>query len=240
MTPLGLASVEALSPRSGDIILDVGCGAGQTILQLAGRVGAAGRIIAVDVAPRVLEVAKERTANLPNVELLKCDASQLAFADGTFDAVYSRFGVMFFADPVKAFANFARMLKPNGRLGFVCWRSLRQNELDMFPLQAADLPFDDIAGPFSLEDAETIARTLTSAGFRKISTEAYDCAVSCGGVDDTLKVVTRVGALGMMLRTGRAALAQVEAPVRAALASRAIGGSIYLNAATWVVTAMST
>ena len=224
MSPLGLAAMDALAPTDGQTVLDVGCGAGETILQLTDRVGETGRIIGVDVAPRVLEVARYRTAHLPHVTLLHGDAGSLALLDESLDGIYSRFGIMFFADPVKAFSNMRRMLKRRGRIGFVCWRSFDENELDVFPVKAAGLSIEVDTAPFSFENAEDIKNLLCSAGFDHANVEAHDSSASSGGTNEMLKVVTRVGALGMILRANPTLVPQVEPQVRAALAAREVGG----------------
>jgi SAM-dependent methyltransferase len=237
MSPLGTAAMNALAPAHGHIVLDVGCGAGETILQLADRVGRSGRIIGGDLAPRVLAVARARTNHLPQVTLLEEDAASLALPDQSVDGIFSRFGTMFFADPIIAFANLRRMLKSGGRIGFVCWRSMEENELDFFPLEAAGLaaPIDDT--PFSFEDAGRIDRILRSAGFDLIEIQAFDAQVSSGDVETMLKVVTRVGALGKILREAPALLPEAEPRVRAALSKRERDGNVSLRAATWIVTA---
>lgn len=137
LSPLGLRAIEAFGLGSGDIVLDIGCGAGQTLLQLAERVGTEGQIIGVDVAPLLLEIAKHRTELLSQLRLIQADAQTLELPSESADAVFSQFGVMSFNDPVAAFANFRRILRPSGALAFACWRSLQENELDHLPLFAA-------------------------------------------------------------------------------------------------------
>ena len=119
LSPLGLRAIEAVSPRIGDTVLDVGCGAGQSVLQLADRVGTDGRVTGVDIAPLALQVARRRAAGRSNVRFIECDALRLALPDRSFDCVFSRFGVMAFQDPVATFSNFRRMMRPSGRLAFV-------------------------------------------------------------------------------------------------------------------------
>jgi SAM-dependent methyltransferase len=237
MSPLGIAAMDALAPAEGQTVLDIGCGAGQTILQLMDRIGPTGRVIGVDLAPRVLAVARARTGHLPQVMLLQEDAASLALPEQSVDGIFSRFGTMFFADPIAAFMNMRRMLRQGGRIGFVCWRSLDENELDFFPLEAAGLTATIDATPFSFEDAETVNRILLSAGFDLIEIRALDANVSCGDAEVTLKVVTRVGALGKMLRETPALLTEAEGRVRAALSLRERNGKVSLGAATWIVTA---
>jgi SAM-dependent methyltransferase len=129
LSPLGLRAIEALSPQIGEAVLDVGCGAGQSVLQLADRVGPRGRVTGVDIAPPLLEVARRRAVGRSQVDFIECDALRLALPERSIDCVFSRFGVMAFRDPVAAFSNFRRMMRPRGRLAFVCWRSLDENEL---------------------------------------------------------------------------------------------------------------
>ncbi|MGE0700801.1 MAG: class I SAM-dependent methyltransferase, partial [Hyphomicrobiaceae bacterium] len=119
LSPLGLAAMDALAPQPGQTILDIGCGAGQTLLQLAERVGSSGRVIGVDIAPRVLEVARERAAGLDLIQLVQADAGNLALPDEFADGIYSRFGVMALDDPEAGFSNFRRMLRRGSRLAFV-------------------------------------------------------------------------------------------------------------------------
>jgi len=237
LSPLGLAAMDALAPQLGQTIVDIGCGAGQTVQQLASRVGPLGRVIGVDIAPRVLEVARSRTAALGQVQLIQADAAALTLPDEMADGVYSRFGVMAFDDPVAAFANFRRITRHGGRLAFVCWRSLEENELDFVPLQAAglDVPIDKT--PFKFEQRDYLLDVLRSAGFAKIEIEAFDARVSSGNLDAMMAVLTKVGALGKLLRETPALISSVEPKVRAVLIAGAGDRDISLKAATWIVSA---
>ena len=237
MSPLGLAAMIALSPTRGQTVLDVGCGAGETILQLADRVGPDGRIVGVDIAPRVLAVAQTRTAHLQQVTLVQEDAIKVALPDQSLDCIFSRFGMMFFSNPTAAFANMQRMLKPEGKIGFVCWRSMQDNEIDRFPLEAARLSVAVDNTPFSFENPDTIERVLRATGFDHIRIKANDARISSGGVDAMVKVLTRVGPLGKILREAPVLLHEAEIKVRAALSTRERGGKVSLGAATWIVTA---
>ncbi len=118
LSPLGLRGIAALAPRSSESIVDIGCGAGQTVLQLAERVGPEGQVIGVDIAPMLLDIGRRRAAGLSQVRFVEGDATLLDLPDASVDGIYSRFGVMSFADPVAAFANFHRTLRPTGRLAF--------------------------------------------------------------------------------------------------------------------------
>jgi len=237
LSPLGLRAIEALSPQIGEAVLDVGCGAGQSVLQLADRVGLRGKVTGVDTAPRLLEVARRRAAGRGQVDFIECDALRLALPERSVDCVFSRFGVMAFRDPVAAFSNFRRMMRPSGRLAFVCWRSLDQNELDLLPLQAAGLAGWLDPAPFSFADPGYIRTTLQTADFRQVTIQAHDDMVSSGDLDAMIVVLLSVGPLGKIIRENPNMRAAAESRVRAALAERANRGAVALNAATWVVTA---
>ena len=237
LSPLGLPAIDALAPTHGQTILDVGCGAGETVGQLAERVGESGRVIGVDLGAQSLAVARSRTAHLPQVTLMHNDAAALDLPDHSVDGVFSRFGVMFFEHPVAAFANLRRMMRPGGRLSFVCWRALHENELDIVPLQAANLDIAADDAPFSFERPEVIEDVLGEAGFGNVAVRKFDASVSSGNVDAMLQVVTTVGALGKILRETPSLIDDVRPRVRAALLTRQTDMEVRLSAATWIVTA---
>src|SRR5579863_5029899 len=237
LSPLGLRAIEALGLGSGGIVLDIGCGAGQTLLQLAERVGAEGNVVGVDVAPLLLEIAKRRTAPLSQVRLIQADAQYLDWPSESADAVFSRFGVMTFNDPVAAFANFRRILKPSGALAFCCWRSLHENELDRLPLSAAGFPSTFDERPFSFADPEYICRTLEAAGFDEIDIRSHDESVSSGDLDAMTGVLLKVGPLGKIVRENPALRATAEPRLRQALAALGDPSYVQLLASVWIVTA---
>ena len=239
LSPLGLAAMDALAPQDGETILDIGCGAGQTIRQLASRVGPSGHVIGVDIAPRLLAVARSRTADLGHVTLMQADAAALALPHGSVDGLFSRFGVMAMDDPVAAFSNFRRMTRIGGRLGFVCWRTLEENELDLLPLQSSGLEMAIDRTPVGFERTDFVVDLLQSSGFRQIAVEALDVHVSSGDLDAMTNVLTKVGPLGKLLREAPALLSDAEPKVRAALAARVDGKDVRLKAATWIVTAIA-
>ena len=237
LSPLGLRAIEALGVGSGDIVLDIGCGAGQTLLQLAERVGPEGQVIGVDVAPLLLEIAKRRTEALSQVRLIQADAQSLDLPSESTDAVFSRFGVMTFNDPVVAFANFRRILRPSGALAFTCWRSLQENELDHLPLSAAGVQSTVDDSPFSFADPEHIRRTLEAAGFSEIVIQAHDEKVSSGDLDAMTWVLLKVGPLGKIVRENPALRATAEPLLREALAALGDPSRVQLLASVWIVTA---
>jgi len=238
LSPLGLAAIDQLSPSLGETILDIGCGAGQSVRQIADRVGLAGRVIGVDIAPSALALARSRLAGVSQVQLIEADASHLALPGEFADGVFSRFGVMALEPPESAFANFRRMLKQGGRIGFVCWRSLLENELDLLPLRAAclDQPVDGT--PFRFSRRDYLEDLLRSTGFCDVEIEALDRRVTSGGLEAMTRVLTRFGPLGRILREQPVLLPRAVKDVRAALAAHAGEASVVsLRAAVWVVTA---
>ncbi len=236
LSPLGLRAIEALSPKPGEVIADIGCGAGQTVSQLAQLVGPGGQVIGVDIAPLLLSLARQRTEGLSQVRFIACDALRLDLPKQSIDGLFSRFGVMAFADPIAAFSNFRRMMKPSGRLAFVCWRSLNENELDHLPLRAAGLEAMLDPTPFSFEDPHRLRAILRTAGFQQIDIRAYDKPVSSGDLDAMAAVLLRVGPLGKVLRENPELRPKAEPRLRAALGVRG-APHVALMAATWIVTA---
>lgn len=239
LSPLGLGAIEALKAATGQRLLDIGCGTGQTLVQLADRVGAAGAVIGVDILGELLAAAQERTRGISCVRFIESDAALLTLPDESVDGVFSRFGVMAIAQPEAACANFRRMTKRGGRLAFVCWRALEDNELDWLPLQAAGLVHLVDRTPFRFEEASYVRGLLEGAGYREIDIQAQDMAVACGNLDDTVRVLIAVGALGGILRTAPEHRAIAEGKVRAALPAARSDGCVYLGAATWVVSALA-
>ena len=219
------------------MVVNICCGAGQSTLQLAARFGTTGRVVGVDISAPLLELAQRRAMSLPQVSFLQADAQCVDLRHGIADGIYSRFGVMAFADPQQGFGHFRRILKPSGRLAFVCWRSLDANELDLMPLQATGLEAMADQTPFSFADANFLRTMLSAAGFDRIVVEARDEAVSSGNLDAMATVLLRVGPLGRILRENPGLTAEAEPRLRAALAEHEDDGVVALRAATWVVTA---
>src|SRR5262249_62369674 len=128
----------AAAARPGEQVIDIGCGTGGTTAALAHAVAPGGHVLAVDISETLIEAA--RSQRLDNATFVVGDASTHPFKDGAWDLVFSRFGVMFFADAVVAFRNIRRALKPAGRLVFVAWRTPQENPWATVPVRAA-LPF---------------------------------------------------------------------------------------------------
>jgi len=202
LAPLGRRALAALAPHPGESVLDIGCGGGETALDLARSVAPDGTVVGVDLSAAVLAFARRAAKGCERVRFVQADAQVFPFEPASFDAAFSRFGVMFFADPTAAFVNIRRSLRPNGRLAFVCWRALEENPLDIVPLRAASahLPPQpahdpDAPGPFAFANPDRVRGILERAGFGEIEITARDEKVGSGDLDTMLAVCSQVGAL---------------------------------------------
>jgi SAM-dependent methyltransferase len=180
VTPLLLA---AASPQPGERIVDVGCGGGRSSLAAGRAVGAEGAVVGVDVSRGLLRLAEERrqSAGAANLSFVLADAQTDSFPGGPFDAAISQFGVMFFDDPVAAFANIRSQLRPGGRLAFACWQPLHANPwffLDavspFVPPAPPPEPGSVATGPFVLADPVRTTAILEDAGFARVAHEAHE------------------------------------------------------------------
>ncbi|MGC1560665.1 MAG: class I SAM-dependent methyltransferase [Bradyrhizobium sp.] len=244
LAPLGRRALAALAPCPGECILDIGCGGGETVLELARAVAPGGAVVGIDLSAAVLAFARRAAERRERVRFVQADAEVYPFEPALFNAAFSRFGVMFFADPVAAFINIRRSLKPNGRMAFVCWRALEENQLDILPLRAASphLPLlpaldPEAPGPFAFANADRVRGILERADFGEIEITAHDEQVGSGDLDTMLRVCSRVGALGKILRDNPELRAVTLPAVRSALAAYDGADGVKLTAATWVVTA---
>jgi SAM-dependent methyltransferase len=244
--PLGDAALTVLAPAADERILDIGCGCGQTSVQLAERVGPTGDVVGLDISAPMLAVARARTPppGAGRLSFVEGDAQTIDLAAGRFDAAFSRFGWMFFADPLAAFANIRRALRPGGRLAAVTWRAVTENPLFTAPAQAAagliDLPApaDPAApGPFRYADSASAKRALTDAGFSDVVAEPVDSWVGTIDLEDALILALRFGPLGAALRQTPSLTEKVRPFAREALERYQTSEGIRIPAAVWIVTA---
>ena len=249
LEPLGLEGIRVLNPSAGERILDVGCGCGQTSLVLADYVGASGGVTGVDISAPMLEVARAQRASegAARPSYLECDAQTDALGEGAFDAIYSRFGVMFFSDPVAAFKNLRRALKPKGRMTFVCWRPFQDNLVMKVAVEAArpllppPAPVDPTApGPFAFADAERVQSILTQAGFTEISHQPFDANIGGHALDQTVELNVRVGPLTGAMMERPDLLPVVKDALKSALSAYDTPNGVLLPAAVWIVSAKNT
>jgi SAM-dependent methyltransferase len=230
-----------------DSVLDIGCGNGQTT-RLAARRASRGTAVGLDLSGPMLARAHDVAVaeGLTNVVFEQGDAQVRSFAPALFDVAISRFGVMFFADPVAAFRNIRRALRPGGRLAFVCWQDLSRNEWLLVPVGAAleHVPMPDLGppgapGPFSMAEQNHLRDILGSAGFERVVVVAVDRQVRLGDdADDAMDFLRGTSMARILLDKADevAATTAVHAVTEALRAHEAPGG-LYLNGAAWLVTA---
>jgi len=237
-------ALELAAARPGERVLDVGCGVGSTTLALRERVGAGGAVTGIDISAPMLAAARARAAGT-GVTFLEGDASAYVFRP-EHDLVFSRFGVMFFADPVQAFANLRRAAAAGGRLAFVCWRAAEDQPWAMVPIVAArallpelEPPPPHLPGPFAFADPERVHGILDRAGWRRIEIERRDQAMRYGDtVEEAAHAARLIGPLarsiGELDEQGRRRLHEL---LIAALAPFAAPGGVELPSSCWLVSA---
>ena len=237
-----VALMAAASPRPGEHVLDVGCGSGATTRTLAERVAPGGEVEGVDISGPLLEVARSRA---PQLRFTEADAATFA-ARVPVQLLFSRFGVMFFAEPVAAFANLRRSLAPGGRLVFSCWRTPEENHWATAPMRSArDLlppqpPADPHApGPFALADEARLRGILDAAGFVHMQVARHDDVMVLGA--DVAQASEQALGVGPLARVAAEQLAPVRDQVRervgAALAQYLRPDGVALPASVWLVEA---
>jgi SAM-dependent methyltransferase len=248
LEPFGLAVMNKLGLVSGERVLDVGCGAGATSLTLADRVRP-GQVVGIDISDPLLARARDRGEGIENLRFEPADAQTFVFSGPSYDAVFSRFGVMFFADPIAAFRNLRTALRTGGRLGFVCWRAIRDNPAFVVPLEAAlpflpepPRPWDPAApGPFAFADQDRIQGILDGGGYGDVDIAPHDTElVFAGGrdIDAAVDLALQIGPLGRAVSAlPDTTNARVRAAVRDALAPYHGPLGVTLPSATWIVTA---
>jgi SAM-dependent methyltransferase len=225
-----------------DRVLDIGCGAGQTTLEAA-RVAVEGSVVGVDVSGEMLEVARRRSAEmgLRNVEFDLGDAQVQAFPAACFDLCISRFGVMFFADPVAAFTNIGRAMRPGARLVVMVWQGRERNEWAtaiqraLAPGTVAPASTD---GPFSLSDPAVATRILTTAGFGSVGfTEVHEPVFYGPDVDAAYDAVTGLGFAKDTLAGVDAGAEEARQRLRALLNAHLAAGGVLFDSRAWIITA---
>lgn len=247
LAPFGTLVVNEAFPGKGGRVLDVGCGAGATTLTMAKRLGPTGRCVGVDISGPLLTAATaSATAELiGTATFIQADAQTYAFEPDSFDAVISRFGVMFFDDSEAAFTNIRRAVTNTGKLAFVAWRSPAENPFMTTARRAAEpllpnLPTPDPTAPgqFAFADGERVRRILERSGWNDIAVSPVDVE----GViaeRDLLAYVTKLGPVGVALREADdATRARVTQVVHEAFGSYIQNGMARFTMACWLVKAV--
>lgn len=237
--------VEAVPPGFAGSLLDVGCGTGSTTLAYARRMGHDGHVVGVDISEPMLTLARERASREGSrATFIAADAETHGFAPASVDLVLSRFGVMFFADPVAAFANLRRAVRAGGTLRFIAWRGAAENPfmttaeraaaplLPALPPRPADGP-----GQFAFADGARVRAILADSGWTGIDVRSLD--VPCVMPEAQLvPYLSRLGPVGMALQGADAPTRErVLAAVRPAFAPFVHGDEVRFTGACWLVSA---
>lgn len=250
--PFAALILQAAALRPGGHVLDVGCGCGGTTIAAAGLI-APGQAVGIDLSGPMLARARAdaEAAGLRNAVFQQGDAQVHPLEPARFDTVISRFGTMFFADPVAAFANIRSAARPGARLVFVCWQPLAANQWLLVPGAAlaehvpppAGFGSGDGPGMFAFADPDRVRPILAAAGWQDIEITSEHRSILVGGgvsVDDAVSFL-RTGSMGRMMLAGADAdtVDRAVASVRAALAPYADADGVHLDAGVWLVQAVA-
>ncbi|MCX4910965.1 class I SAM-dependent methyltransferase [Streptomyces sp. NBC_00878] len=235
--------VEEVSAESGGHVLDVGCGTGSTTLAVARRLGPAGSCVGIDISEPMIAAARARAEREgTRAEFICADAQDEPLGPAAFDAIISRFGVMFFNDSVRAFSNLRRAAKDEGELRFLVWRGPAENPF-MTTAERAAAPFlpnlparrPDEPGQFAFADPDRIERILAESGWAGIDIRPIDVACTLPE-RELVGYFTRLGPLGLVLREAdEQTRAQIIETVRAAFDRFVQGTEVRFTAACWMV-----
>lgn len=244
----GDALIRAASPEPGEAVLDVGCGNGAVSLDMAARVGPQGSVTGVDLSPPMLATARRRAEEraLGNVRFVEDDAQIADLGEERFDLITSRFGVMFFDDPVEAFSNLARAAKPDGRLVFACWQPMLVNQwltttiavlLQFAP--PPEVPPPGTPGPFALSDPEFTRGVLESAGWVDVDFTDFEGPQWMGrSVADVVDFLRPTEMAKIMLAgADQATVDKAWAAAAEALEPHLGDDGVFLNGRIWLVSA---
>jgi ubiquinone/menaquinone biosynthesis C-methylase UbiE len=247
---LGRMAMDRLDLHPGQQVLDIGCGTGRTTLELASRVAPDGRALGIDLTEVMLQRARQHAAQAGSnsVDFVHADAQVYDFGERKFDAAYSRFGVMFFSDPVAAFASIRRALRRGGLMSFVCWQPVEGNEWTLVPGLAAAatldqtlvLPSPEEPGPYSLSDPARVRAVLAGAAFEEIDIQPYSdlIVIPEDRIPQRATLATRTGRVRDLLKDAdEATHGRVLAAIEAALRTRLQDGEVRLRRSVFLVKA---
>ncbi len=244
--PVTEALLALAAPRSGERVLDVGCGCGATTLDLARAVGPTGRVAALDISGPMLAEGQTRAkaAGIDNIDWRQADAATAALEP--FDLLASNLGTMFFGDPVAAFAHLRAAARPDARMTLVCWRQLSENPWMEVPMRAVaphvpPRPKSDPHAPgmFAFADPQRVSQVLTAAGWARPRLDKLDHDLDIAaerGLEEAVVQSTQIGAVNSWLRGQPAEVVTAAvASLREALAAHLHGASVRLPGAMWLI-----
>ncbi len=247
----GSRGIERLGVTPGLSVVDIGCGFGETTLQLAERVGPQGRVVGIDAAPRFIEQARREAASVPSVSYEVADV-EASVPGGPYDAAFSRMGTMFFASPVFALRNIRKALRPGGRLCMVVWRKKDANE-GFYTAETivrellGDPPKNDQVtcgpGPFSMASPDLVSDQMKGAGWQDIAFERSDGDMLIGNsLAEAIEFALMLGPAGEVVRLAGPAAVARRAEIETALGAGIQpfvrpDGTVWAPSSCWLVTA---
>jgi len=251
----GDACLDRYPPPAGGRVLDIGCGFGDATQQIAKMVGPHGEAVGLDAAPRFIDLCinEARDAGVKNARFKAADVES-APLEGPYDYAFSRFGVMFFANPVVALRNIRKALKPGSRFAAAVWRRKDENpwlyEAEQRALKIVPRPEeteDQITcgpGPFSMAGPDLVSAQMQAAGFTRVSFERFDCDICLGAnVARAVDAAMAVGPAGELLRlAGEDAERKrplLEATLSELFATWTRSGAVYGKSSSWIVSAVA-
>ena len=248
----GEVALRAHPPEPGARVLDIGCGFGDTAQQLARMVGPDGSVLGVDAGPRFIQASREEAseAGVANVRFEVADIEMHEFED-EFDYAFSRFGTMFFANPVAALRNVRRALRPGSKFVSVVWRRkldndwMHRGELTVKDYLEKNEESDEPTcgpGPFSMANADTVTDQLLAAGFENVALERVDIPIKIGDdLQGAIEFVCGLGPAGEVIRLAGDAADEIRPTIEAALAESLAEfegpDGVIAGASTWTITA---
>lgn len=244
LLPFAKLILDAANIESGEHVIDIGCGGGALSL-MASKLGSS--VLGIDISAPLIELAWDRSKMMTSVEFARDDASQVAL-DKKRDIAISRFGVMFFSDPVSAFANIRAQLSPDGRMVFACWQSPTKNAWAKAPLEAA-MPFfktmpsppePHSPGPFAFADSQYLTDVLMDAGWSSVELTDWTGDIRLPGSDaeEAAAFMMEMGPLSKIMKEQDLDFAQVQAALVDKLKENANDdGTVDMQGSVWIVKA---
>ena len=248
LDPFAEAVLARIALTGGERVMDIGCGAGALTLAAAQKVGSEGQAQGIDISEPLLSLAKARAKERGITAKFNREDASTFIPDAPADALISRFGVMFFDDPVGAFSNLKRSIKPDGRMTFACWKSLSENNWARAPLEAA-LPLlpeppapppPGAPGPFAFADPDRVAEILHQAGFSEVSIDPWVGQVTLPGEDasQAAAFMLEIGPVARLVAEAGIDMERVKSTLFELLSQHASpNGRVAMPAGAWIVAA---
>lgn len=250
IAPVGDALLQRAAFKSGEVVLDVGCGGGASARAIAARVGPGGRVMGVDISAHLIAECERRAhaAGIPNAHFVVADAAAVKLPPASYDRLHSRFGSMFFPEPAAAFHNLARLVRAGGRADFAVWAPAKDNPwvgaMMGILREHIELPRPEphAPGPFALDDPNHFASLLRPAGFTNLEFALWQGSQPIGGAGTTPEaardfVLHSMNFGEMLVEQPEAVRAAIEAKLLALFRQHDTPRGVEMQALAWLVSA---